>query len=78
METIFDHNPTQQELNRFGLRKPDDINDIKDWYKNDPHPDTINYQLGMLFAMRGDRNKADQYYCKVCNKNMLSTLIQDF
>lgn len=77
METIFDYNPTDEELKRFGGRKQ------FEWYKKlgfEPysHPDDANYALGLLFSMRGDKKKANEYWAKIKHKEILSTLVEDF
>jgi hypothetical protein len=77
METIFDYNPTQGELNHFGLTSQSYI----DFFKKEflpKSPDSRYYQLGMLFAMRGDNKKADVYWSKVKDVGLLSTLVEDF
>ena len=82
METIFDYNPTEGELKRFNLRTQKDIDEIKYLYAKDTNnkdcQDSINYQLGLLFAMRGNKNKSILFFNKIYNRNMLTTLIQDF
>lgn len=74
METIFDYNPTQGELNRLGMGTPGGMQLMK---AVEPSPDTNYYWLGMLFSMRGDKEKANEYWSKVTDKGMLSTLIED-
>jgi len=78
METIFDYNPTEEELGRFNLRTQKQIDEIKRLYEEYPDVDSINYQLGLLFAIRGDKRKANKYWSYIKDKSMLSTLIQDF
>ena len=77
METIFDFNPTDKELKRFGGREQ--FEKAKK-YGIDPFgdEDTNNYQLGLLFSMRGNKEKAEHYWNQLKNKNILKTLIQDF
>lgn len=77
IETIFDHNPTDLELKRFGgkgcfeywLNKGINIYD---------DPDNCNFHLGLLFSMRGDDKKANEYWSKIEHKEMLDVLVQDF
>ena len=76
METIFDHNPTDEELKRFGGRE------AFQWAKDNgidlfKSSDDNNYQIGMLYSMRGDKTKANQYWSKIEHKEMLATLVQD-
>ena len=78
METIFDYNPTDGELGRFNLRTQKQIDEMKCFYEEYPDADSINYQLGLLFSMRGDKRKANKYWSCIKDKRMLSTLIQDF
>lgn len=58
METIFDHNVSKKELDRFGgmsaFKKAKDI--FGSYYKNE---DDANYHLGILFAMRGEKAKSN-------------------
>ena len=75
MESIFDYELTQGELNRFNLRTPEDIELTKEFEKE--YPDDRYYRLGLLFSMRGDKKKANEYWSKVTDKGMLSTLIED-
>ena len=54
METIFDHNPTDEELKRFGGR------DLIAWCEAqgldfNRDEDTNYYRLGLLFSMRGKK-----------------------
>lgn len=77
METIFDHNPTDLELKRFGGRESFEFFQE---HGIDPFAceDDNLYQLGLLFAMRGDMEKANEYWSKIKYKAMLDTLVQDF
>ena len=74
-ESIFDYNPTEDEIKRFGGL------DCLLWainkgiYKN---ADNRNYDLGILFSSRGDKEKAIRYFDKIEHKDMLQTLMQDF
>ena len=77
METIFDHNVTDKELERFGGREAFDFfasNGIN-LFDNE---DTNNYQIGLLYAGRNDKEKAEIYFSRVKDKSLLSTLMQDF
>lgn len=77
METIFDHNPTKAELGRIfpgGMRLFNEIGG----YKGFKHQDDIFYHLGLLFSMRGNAQKANEYWNKIEDKRLLSTLIEDF
>ena len=40
--------------------------------------DDANYALGILFSMRGDKEKAKHYFEKITNKELLEILWQDF
>lgn len=77
METIFDHNVTDKELKRFGGREAFEkakrygVDLLGD-------KDTNFYQIGILYASRGDRKKANKYWSKIKDKRMLTTLVQDF
>ena len=75
MKTIFDYNPTEEELKRFGGIDSLQWAIERGLYENE---DNINYHLGLLFAGRGDKVKANAYFSKVKNKDMLRTLMQDF
>ena len=70
METIFDHNVTDEELKRFGGRECMEwIRSLQgDYYLNS---DDANYHLGLLFSMRGDKAKAEYYFRKMKNKSRL-------
>lgn len=77
METIFDYNPTDEELKRFGGREQ------FEWYRKlrfDPfsNEDNANYALGLLFSMRGNKKRANEYWAKINDKTILSTLVEDF
>lgn len=75
METIFDHNPTDEELMRFGGREHFE-KDKK--YGIVPSADSNYYMIGMLYAMRKDYYKANRYWHKIKDKSILSTLVQDY
>lgn len=55
IETIFDFNPTDAELKRFGLTHSDKEILLE-------FPDTCNYQLGVLFSIRKNEKKANEYF----------------
>lgn len=76
IETILDYNPTDEEWKRFGFRGESDFMEFYHIFIKSN--DTINYQLGLLFAMRGDKSRANKYWHKVENEEMLKTLWQDF
>lgn len=81
METVFDHNPTEQELSRFGIKKEfGNIDKQIEFMRelNKKSNDDNLYQLGLLFSIRGNIERANQYFSKIKNKKMLDTLIQDF
>ena len=80
IETIFDYSPTQGELNRFCIIGQEEIDDTKRRYTSNPKKwhDSINWQLGMLFYMRNDDERANSYFSKIHDKSMLSTLIEDY
>ena len=76
METIFDHNPTEMELQRFGGRKSIEWGIARGMYECESNR---LYHLGLLFAGRGDEKKANEYFNKIDkNSNILSTLMEDF
>lgn len=76
-ETIFSYNPTGDELKRFGgldqFVWADKVG--LDIYLSN---DNRLYHLGLLFSMRKNDKKANEYWSKIENKMMLSTLVQDF
>ena len=77
METIFDYNITDEELKRFGGRKQFEWEAAHgiDSFEFD---DDNNYMLGILFSMRGDKEKANEYWAKIKDRSMLGTLVEDF
>ena len=75
IETILDYNPTEQEWKRFGGR--DFIMKYLDIYLQS-HSDNHNYHLGLLFSMRGNKAKANAYFSKIEDSEMLQTLVEDF
>ena len=76
IETILDYNPTEQEWKRFGFKGESHF--MKYYHDYIKSNDSINYQLGLLFAMRGEKDKANKYWQKVDNDEMLKTLWEDF
>ena len=61
METIFDHNPTPDELRYLG--------------DGDAHAYRVSYDtaladLAMLFAMRGDGDRSDSYIRKISDPEL--------
>lgn len=79
METIFDHNPTKEELKRFGFREYEtfSIQEQKDFYLNHPSVDTYNYHLYILFSIRGNDERAKELYQKL-SSDYKGLLMQDF
>ena len=77
METIFDHNVTEEELKRFGGREAYDYFASKgiDLFSDS---DTNYYQIGILYASRGNMKKASEYWSKIEDERILTTLVQDF
>lgn len=77
MKTIFDFNPTDLELKRFGGRKH--FEKAKEYGINPfGNADTNNYHLGVLFLMRGNKKQANYFFKKIKNKKILKTLVEDF
>ena len=77
IETIFDHNPTDEELKRFGGKEN------FEWAKQEgievySDPDDANYALGILFSIRNDKKRANEYWAKIQDRTILGTLVQDF
>ena len=64
METIFDYQPTPDEL-RY-LARPD-----PDAYRARVTPDEALEALSMLFAMRGDEVRSDAYAAQILDKAYL-------
>lgn len=74
METIFDHNPTPQELIdirfdalslclKFGIETTENL--TPELYKGIISQDNANYDLACLFEFRDDQTKADEYWSKL-------------
>lgn len=64
METIFDHNPTEKELENIG-RLDFEKNEYIDLLQES---DTIYADLYCLFSIRGQKKKAEQYANKIQDK----------
>ena len=76
IETILDYNPTDEEWKRFGFRGESHF--MKYYHIYIKSNDNINYQLGVLFSMRGDTSKAQSYWAKMQEQDFLKILWQDF
>lgn len=77
-ETIFDYNPTDAELGRWGGRITFDKCFEYEVYVTFTSRNNRLYMLGLLFSMRGDNKKGNEYFSQITNKSMLSTLVEDF
>lgn len=77
METIFDYNPTNLELKRFGGKEAFEYAKQKN-INLFANSDNNLWQIGLLFSMRGDSQKANDYWNKMKDKSQLTILIQDF
>jgi hypothetical protein len=80
VETIFDHNPTERELRRFGIQREygdldKQIERDKAFYEKLEAPQY--YYLGLLFSMRGDKKRAEEYFAKA-TYGQQRLLVQDF
>jgi tetratricopeptide (TPR) repeat protein len=80
VESIFDYNPTEQELRRFGIKKEygryeEQVKEYKEILERLNHPEY--YVLGLLFSMRGDKKRAIEYFAKAPSYQQ-DLLIQDF
>lgn len=75
IETILDYNPTEEEWKRFGGKES-----FMRWFDVyiKSSPDNFNYHLGLLFSIRGYKEKAHYYFSKIEDKDMLMTLWEDF
>jgi hypothetical protein len=79
IETIFDHNPTDEELMRWGGPEAFEYFKSKGIDFTDPvHEDSNYYMIGLLYASRGDRETARKYFSRIKHRDMLSTLTEDF
>jgi len=68
VETIFDYNPTEQELRRFRVKREDECYEeslalLKESMTSAKTPEY--YCIGLLFAMRGETEKANDYFAKI-------------
>lgn len=76
-ETIFDYNPTDAELKRFGGRErfawlmEQNINLFE-------HDDDRYYCLALLFGGRKDKSRFLHYCSLIKNKSRLGVFMQDF
>ena len=77
IETIFDHNPTDRELKRWGGREAFE-KAVEYGVDLFARPDNNWYMIGMLYAGRGDYEKANEYWSRMEDKSALVTLVQDF
>ncbi|MBR4266053.1 MAG: hypothetical protein IKQ46_08380 [Bacteroidales bacterium] len=78
MKTIFDFNPTDEELARFGGRKTYEEGKKNGLDITNPiWSDANYYQIGVLLSMRGDKAMADMYFSKIKDKRILRSLWQD-
>lgn len=76
METVFDHNPTDEELEWFGgFFESCKVLGID--YTDEKYADSNYYQIGILYSMRGDKQKAQEYFDKLKNQAFLRILWQD-
>ncbi|HPW66948.1 MAG TPA: hypothetical protein PLS84_07665 [Salinivirgaceae bacterium] len=74
METIFDHNPTEIEMQRF---KGFQDKEFRELYLKHPNINDYNYHLYLLFRMRGDNKRADEIYPKLSSGHK-GLLMRDF
>lgn len=77
-ETIFDYNPTDAELGRWGGRGSFDFSIEHRVYVIFTERDNRLYMLGLLFSMRGDYEKGNEYFSQIEDRDMLHTLVEDF
>ncbi|MDR1593292.1 MAG: hypothetical protein LBS43_02250 [Prevotellaceae bacterium] len=82
VETIFDYNPTERELRRWGVDKNDGYGHYEERFALfkkivTTSKETDYYMLGLLFSMRGDRKRAAEYFAKAPSWQQ-DLLIQDF
>ncbi|MFE3849098.1 hypothetical protein ACFX5D_14085 [Flavobacterium sp. LB3P45] len=86
METIFDHNPTPQELNdirfdalslclKFGVETTEKL--TPELYKKVVSQDNAYYDLACLFEFRDNQTKADEYWSKLPESTQLNGLGYD-
>lgn len=74
METIFDYNPSDKEISRFGGLKSKNL--LINFYKLSD--DDRLYHLGLLFSSRGDKERAKKYWEQMKDKTPLKALVTDF
>jgi len=83
MKTIFDYNPTSQELIdirfdvlslclKFGIETTETL--TPELYKKLVSQDNAYYDLAVLFEFREDQTKADEYWSKLPKATQLSGL----
>jgi hypothetical protein len=65
METIYDFDPTPEELRYLGSREG------RAHYEASATADEINIGLTQLFAMRGDRARADHYQALIQDRDFV-------
>jgi hypothetical protein len=86
METIFDHNPTHQELNdirfdafslclKFGIETSKTL--TPELYKELISQDNAYYDLACLFEFRDNQTKADTYWRKLPSEDKINGLGYD-
>lgn len=76
METIFDYNPTEAELERFGGKAIEYLrNKGIDIYRNN---DNRYYHLFLLFNGRGDKEKTKYYLSLIQDRDILKVFMEDF
>ena len=79
-DNLFKHDIKQNELGRFGGLDSNwaifKATGFAPWC-NPNSKDNLNYALGLLFAGRGDKEKANEYWKKVKDESMLKTLWSD-
>lgn len=74
-ESIFDYNPTDRELTRFGGIETAKI--LKERVNIMPDDDRY-YMLALLFSGRGDKERFLHYCNLIQDKNMLYNFMEDF
>jgi len=66
METIFDHNPTEKELEALGNENLSKEELLEMWNKGDNEShDSRLMDIAKLFSMRGNDKKAEEYVSKI-------------
>ncbi len=65
METIYEHNISQDELNVLSKMIPGRIIAIKKFYQFELDNDLRNADLYRLYKIRGEEEKASKYYEKI-------------